>query len=95
MKKFKNLHRPERVYACGIIIEGGAEMKEQKESYTSTQTENTTSSDMDEYYRQLDKLKILYQSKKWTLSALKSLVSETSCMFVFSIHVFIYLFSLF
>lgn len=39
-------------------------------------------SDMDEHHCQLEKLKSLYKSKKWTMLPLKSIMSETTGKFL-------------
>ena len=90
MNKFKNLHRPERAFASGISLSAGTSSKCPKIlEYDHPSTNSApSSSEMDEYNRNIKALKT-YESKKWTITGMKSLVTVTSskksiitCIFV-------------
>ena len=75
--KFKNLHRPERARTAGIVLEEGGSSPKKTEIIWFSEVK-VTNSDMDEYQRNIKTLKMSYESKKWTLNGLKSLMTETS-----------------
>lgn len=68
--KFKNLRRPQRAAAVGLDIENPRKKFKQVELEAS-------SSSLDEYERHKNSLKKLYESNKWVLPAVVSLLSET------------------
>ena len=61
-----------------VLEEGFLPKKNLKLSDSAPIEVKVTNSDMDEYQRNIKTLKMSYESKKWTLNGLKSLMTETS-----------------
>ena len=70
LNKFKNLRRPQRAAAVGLDIENP------RKKFKEVELEASSSS-LDEYERHKNSLKKHYESNKWVLPAVVSLLSET------------------
>jgi hypothetical protein len=76
--KFKNLNRPERRRQLGFINETDETHQPTKKiKLVDDVSAMTTPSQEEEYQRNKLKLKQLYDSNKWSLTGMKSLMSET------------------
>ena len=76
LMKFKNLRRPARAEKAGVV----AQPFPPKTSKQCMQTIEPSASDKAEYERHTEFLRMKYQSKKWSIPSILTLLQQTADM---------------